>query len=290
MSDSSPEISVVIPVYNGESFIRDCLRTLERALEPFRAEVICVDDSSTDSSVKIIAQDFPEVRLLRNSQNIGFAGTCNRGLREASGELLFLVNQDTRVEPDSIQKLKNKLQADKQIAFIGPKFVGFDGKIQKNCAAFPTFTNLFYRFSGLAALFSSSKRFAAWDMRWFGHETEMIVDQPMGAALLFRHDLLDRIGYLDESFPMYLNDVDLAKRAVEAGYYNLYYPEAVVEHFVGGATRPLKPRMVIESHRSLHRYLKKWNPQGYKLPALWIWRIVLEVTGLLRSLYWRLRN
>ena len=292
MTDANTDsiyISVVMPVYNGKLFLVDALKSVEAELGSTRYEIICVDDCSTDNSYEIVSKKFSSVTLIRNKTNTGFAETCNTGFKQASGEYVLLLNQDTRIHRGAITALLERLRLDERIAFIGPKFVGFDGCLQKNCSAFPSFRNLFYRFFGLSALFPASAKFSAWDMRWFDHETEMVVDQPMGAALLFRRSLIEELGYLDERFPMYLNDVDIARRAVEAGYYNLYYPNAVIEHFVGGSTKPQKPRMVLESHRSLYRYLKKWNNGAIDYPLLAFWKIFLGITGRLRSLYWKVR-
>lgn len=285
---TTPALSIVIPLYNGERFIADCLSSAHTAATFISHEIICVDDGSTDDSVAVATASGVTHQVLRNDRNYGFAHTCNRGLRQARGSYLMLLNQDTRCRPDALKLLLARLQQDEQIAFIGPKFVGFDGSLQKNCAGFPTPAGVFFKLSGLAALFPGSRTLASWRMSWFDHEHEAHVDQPMGAALLFRRDLLSHIGYLDESFPIFLNDVDWARRAVEAGYRNLYYPPAVIEHFVGSATRPQKPRMVLESHRSLRRYLRKWFPK--KKIAVTAVATLLWFSGWVRSGYWRVRG
>ena len=286
---SGPTLSVVIPVYNGEQFIGDCLESLRVACDGLVYEVICVDDCSSDKSYDILKAQ-PGVTVIRHEQNSGFARACNAGMEVATGAYLLLLNQDTRIHPDAVRKLLEKLKTDKKIAFIGPKFVGFDGRLQKMCSGFPTPHNVLFRLIGLAKLFPASQKMNAWSMTWFSHEEEMFVDQPMGAALLFRRELIDEIGLLDESFPIYLNDVDWARRAVEAGYRNLYYPQAIVEHYVGSATRPQKPRMIHESHRALRRYLRKWFPgMRYALLRI-IDTALLWVTAHIRALGWRLRR
>ena len=122
-------------------------------------------------------------------------------------------------------------------------------------------------------------------MGWFDHLTEMEVDQPMGAALMVRRELIDEVGGFDESFGIFFNDVDFCRRVKEAGYVNLYYPEAAVAHFVGGSTRKRRPRMIIESHRSMYRYFSKYaRKTGTRLP-LYFWGAILYVAGLVRALF-----
>ena len=291
-------LSVIIPVYNGERFIRECLESARDACERFTsetrgvAEIICVDDGSSDSSVEVIESKFADVILLQNERNVGFAPTCNRGMAAARGEYLYLLNQDTRSRPDSILALYNKLLCDPQIGIVGPRFVGFDGRLQRECRSLPTYENVFYELCCLAQLFSQSQRIASWRMRWFDHQSEAFVEQPMGAAMMFRRSLLAEIGAFDESFPIFFNDVDWARRVLDAGYVNLYCPSAVVEHFIGSATRPQKPRMIRESHRGLYRYFEKWHKQNSVGSALTLhsWRLTLSVLGLIRSWYWTLRG
>ena len=289
-------LSVVIPVYNGETFLRDCLNSVlaeardlssEISLsETVDFEIICIDDASRDRSVSIISADFASVTLLCNNRNRGFAYTCNLGMSESRGEYIFLLNQDTRLRKGTVKSLVERLQRDEKIAFIGPRFVGFDGELQRKCASFPTFANVFWKMVGMSRIFPESQRFANLQMGWFDHLSESKVEQPMGAALMFRRDILQEVGYLDESFPIYFNDVDWMKRAIVAGYYNLYFPEAVVEHFVGGSTLPQKARMIRESHRSLYSYLKKWNPRALSFPTLFFWKVFLGLSGIMRSWRW----
>ncbi len=291
-------LSIVIPVYNGELFISDCLESAQVACQKFTAatggatEIICIDDGSKDNSIEVIESQFKDITLLRNETNLGFAPTCNRGLAVASGEYLYLLNQDTRSRPESLVTLYNKLCSDPRLGIVGPKFVGFDGHLQSECRSLPTYSNVFYEFTGLARLFANSQKIASWRLRWFDHLSEMFVEQPMGAAMLFRRSLLEEIGALDESFPIFFNDVDWSRRILAAGYVNLYCPTAVVEHFIGSATKPQKPKMVLESHRALYRYFKKWQPTDGILSklTLFIWRIGLSAAGTLRAWYWTLRG
>lgn len=277
------KISVVLISYNGREFINDCLMTTIESLKGVSSEIIVIDNASSDETIEIMESNFPEARIVKNGTNLGFAKAVNQGFDEAGGEYVFLLNQDTKIVGDAIQRLMQKMASDSRIGTIGPKFIGFDGKLQHSARAFPRYRDLLYEFTGLSYLFRRSKIFAAWKMGWFDHLTEREVDQPMGAALLIRRSVIDKVGRFDESFGIFFNDVDFCRRVREAGYVNLYYPEAVVEHFVGGSTRKNKARMILESHRAMYKYFKKYTKTPPGIPLLWFWGGVLYITAIIRA-------
>ncbi len=218
------EISIIIVAFNGMEFIGDCLKTVTDAVKCSEAEIIVIDNGSTDGTPDFVANFYPRAILIRNQANLGFAAAANQGLRHSSGDFLLLLNQDTRIKEKAVTALAERLAADRRIGVIGPKFVGFDDKLQKSCRAFPTYLDLVFEFTGLSYLFPESKLFSHWKMGWFDHECEREVDQPMGAAMMFRRDVLESVGYLDESFGLFFNDVDFCRRTREAGCINIYYP------------------------------------------------------------------
>jgi GT2 family glycosyltransferase len=268
------EISAVIIVYNGVKFLRECLTTLIADLATIPHEIIAVDNGSADGSADLIAQEFPSVRIVRNGANLGFAKAVNIGTREATGKNLYILNQDLRFRPGATLALLNRINADPSIGMIGPKYVGFDGRLQLSCRAFPTYKHVIYDALLLSRLFPDSREFGSWRMSWFDHETEMFVDQPMGSVMLIPKGVIEKVGGLDESFPIFFNDVDFCRRIAFAGYKQLYFPEAVVEHFVGGSTRNRPVAMKLESHRSMYRYLRKYA-RWYEFPLLWLCGLLL---------------
>ena len=278
-----PEVSAIIIVYNGMKFLPDCLTTLVADTISISHEIIAVDNGSSDGSADYIANAFPAVKIIRNGANLGFARAVNIGLQAASGRYLYVLNQDLRFRPGATSTLLAKLKGDDSLGMIGPKYVGFDGHLQHSARAFPTCKHVWYDALFLSHWLPSSREFGSWRMTWFDHESEMFVDQPMGSVMLMPRGVIARVGLLDESFPIFFNDVDYCKRIRAAGYRLMYFPTAVVEHYVGGSTRKRPVRMKIESHRSMYRYLKK-NARWYQYPALWLTGVVLLV-GLLPVLF-----
>lgn len=276
MNQPTVEISAIIISYNGMQFLPDCLSTLVDDLNGLDNEIIVVDNGSEDASIEFIKREYPGVRIIENGSNLGFARAVNIGLKEAHGRYLYILNQDLRFGKGTASSLLERLKTDRQIGLIGPKFVGFDGQLQRSARAFPSYRHVFYRALFLDRLFPRHREFAGWRMGWFDHKTEMSVDQPMGAVMLIPCEVVDRVGYLDENFPILFNDVDYCRRIKQAGYTLLYYPNAVVEHFVGGSTRKRPVSLRITSHVALYRYLKKYaRPIEY--PLLWLSGLCLGI-------------
>lgn len=283
-------ISVIIIAYNGMAFLPDCLASVVDSVREVDAEIIVVDNGSSDGTTAFIGKTYSDVALIANEENRGFASAVNQGLERATGEFVLLLNQDTRIRGDAIVRLARRMEQDETIGTIGPKFIGFDGALQKACRMFPTYRHLLFDFTGLAFLFPRSRVFGGWRMGWFDHETERAVDQPMGAALMIRRRVLKTVGRFDERFRIFFNDVDYCRRVREAGFVNRYYPDAVVEHYYGGTIRKIKPEMIRESHRAMYRYFKKYSRGATGIPLLYFWGLVLWIGAFLRAGVHRLRR
>jgi len=277
------KISVVVISFNGIDFIEDCLKTTIESLSGINYEIIVVDNGSTDGSLDIIKTRFAKCIVLENENNLGFAPAVNQGLKASNGEYILILNQDTKITDQAIIKLAGKMSTDTTIGSIGPKFIGFDGKLQKCARAFPKYRDLFWQFIGFSFLFPKSKLFSRWKMGWFDHLSEREVDQPMGAALMLNRQTIEKVGLFDEDFVIFFNDVDYCRRINMAGLKNLYYPAAVIEHFIGGSTRKNKARMIIKSHRAMYQYFRKYNKRALSTPALLFWGAVLEITAYIRA-------
>jgi len=282
MNEERLVISAVVIVLDGIRFLPDCLFTLVNDLEGFNYELIVVDNGSSDGSVGFVKEQHPSARLIENGRNLGFARAVNQGVEAAKGENLYILNQDLRFHPGTANGLLKRLNSDESIGLIGPAFVGFDGRLQKSVRAFPTYRHVFYRALFLDRIFSTHREFSHWRMGWFDHQREMFVDQPMGAAMLIPRRVIDKVGLMDESFPILFNDVDYCRRISEAGYKLLYYPEVTVEHYVGATTGRWPYRMKAISHLAMYRYLRKYA-RWYEYPALWLCALLLLI-GLVPSM------
>jgi GT2 family glycosyltransferase len=223
------------------------------------------------------------VTLIKNTGNFGFARAVNTGIRVSRGKYVYILNQDLRFRPGSTRVLLERLQTEPHLGMIGPKFVGFDGTIQRSARCLPGFRHVLYDALLLARLLPKHREFASWRMGWFDHETETYVEQPLGSAMLIPREMIEKVGFLDERFPIFFNDVDFCRRLKDAGYNALYCPSAVVEHHHGASTRVRPIAMLIESHRSMYRYLAKYA-KWYEYPLLWLCGVLLLLGLIPRAL------
>lgn len=290
-------ISAVVISYNGLRFIADCLSTLTAELSRYDHEVIIVDNNSADGTREFIESNYPRATLIRNTANLGFARAINQGIKASSGEFLWLLNQDIRITPGCLSHLLSCAQTLSRPGVIGPRLIGFDGKLQKFCRRFPNYRHLIFELSGLAYIFPHSAFFNDWKMGKFDHLSSRPVAQPMGAAMLIPRTSVDAVGLMDETFGIFFNDVDLCYRLEAAGYVNYYCAEAVIEHFAGGSVSRQKSKMVWLSHWGMMKYFFKRESERnsaalriVRLPLQVIAGVLLILAAIPRSAYYLVRK
>jgi GT2 family glycosyltransferase len=290
MTEPCPEISAIVIVFNGRQFLPDLLRTLSDNLTFTTHELILVDNGSVDGSVEFIKEHYPDATLIENGANLGFARAVNIGLETARGQYLYVLNQDLRFRREATRRLLERLQREPGIGMIGPGYVYFDGRPHRSARALPTYRHVIYRALLLDRIFPHHREFSHWRMGWSDHRDEMHVDQPMGAVMLMPREVIERVGLMDESFPILFNDVDFCHRLKLAGYRPLYYPEATVEHHVGASTGKRPYRMKVISHFAMYRYLRKYA-RWQEYPLLWLCGLLLIVgLGISLTVGWLRRQ
>jgi N-acetylglucosaminyl-diphospho-decaprenol L-rhamnosyltransferase len=246
-----PRISIVIVTWNSQDYIRPCLDSLFSQDQDL--EVIAVDNGSQDSTLNALREYGTRIKVIENQSNLGFARAVNQGLKLASGDLILLLNPDTVLTPEALQIMAGFLNEHPKVWALGPQLLNPDGSIQRSCRQFPDGRIMFYEFTGLSRVFPKSKTFGRWRMGYF--------DQPMGACLMVKKEVLDKVGLLDEdNFPMFFNEVDWCLRISRAGGKLYFLPQARVYHHHGVSTRRAKQAMIASSHQSMVRYFAKHYP------------------------------
>jgi len=285
--DPPLQLSILIVTYNSSDTIQACLESVFTACKDLLAEVVVVDNHSSDGTAEILEQIIPEhvtLSLQMNRTNRGFAVGNNQALKLARGEHIMILNPDTIVKPGTFAGLLSALRADETIGAVAPQLQFPDGGIQRTCRRFPTHGDVIYHVLGLASLFPQSKHFNGWKMGDFDHRSSQTVDQPAGAALLVRGELLRELRGFDENFPMFFNDVDLCKRIWEAGFEIWYLPAHVIQHLGGASVKQVKMQMTISSHVSFFRYFEKHFTRLYQQPFNFIVGVLLYAALLPRLL------
>ncbi len=232
------KLSVIIVNYNVKHFLEQCLHSVRKASKEISMETFVVDNCSVDGSIKTVEEKFPEVKIIANSENVGFSRANNQAIAKASGEYILLLNPDTVVEQNTLKDAVEFMDTHPDAGGLGVKMV--DGKgnfLPESKRGLPTPEVAFYKIFGLSRLFPHSRRFSKYHLGYLDKNETHEVDILAGAFMLLRKKVLDKVGLLDETFFMYGEDIDLSYRILKAGYKNYYYPKARIIHYKGESTK-----------------------------------------------------
>jgi len=254
---SNMKISIIIVSWNVRRELLECLRSIEEN-RPFHSfEIIIIDNASTDGTVDAIKRDFPEVKLIINTENRGFAVANNQGVEKAQGEYILFLNPDTIVHPHSLDGLIKFMDDNKDVGACGPKLLNRDGTPQRSVRRFPSFRGALHRHTAFRFLGIFNGQYRKWAMKDLNYNRQIDVDQVMGAALMIRKSLIEQIGPMDEGFFMYYEEVDLCYRIKQAGWRITYVPEVEITHLGGRSTGQIPAGKRIMAMTSLIRFFKK---------------------------------
>ena len=286
----APTLPICIVNWNTRDHLRECLQSLRDTATDLEPQTIVVDNASADGSAAMVAEEFPEVALIANEDNLGFAAANNQALEAATGDLKLVLNPDVVLPPGGVAGLVACMARHPKASAVAPKLVHPDGRVQLSRRSFPDPDVLLYEALLLSKLFPRSPRFGRYRMSWWGYDDERTVDQPMTSALLLRTAALEEVGHFDQRFPLFFNDVDLCRRLWDAGWEVWFTPEVEVIHHVGASTRQVRPQMVAESHRSLLGYYEKHYRGTVGPLAYYGARALVRIGGVVRGGLARLRG
>lgn len=262
------ELSVIIVNWNTCELLAACLTSVYETLQGIEFETIVVDNASQDGSPAMVRSRFPQARLVKNGENVGFARANNQAIRKSDGRFVLLLNSDARLKPGTIQHLLAAMHQHERAGIVGPALEYADGSPQISYGRLPTLA------SEIASLFGLDKLLtrAAWGVRrqfggrQFGGQRSTNGAQPAskpietglvsGACLLARRAMLDQIGLLDTGFFMFSEEIDLCFRAHQASWSVLHVPTAQAIHIGGGSTGHTASRLLM-LYRGKLRYFAK---------------------------------
>lgn len=258
------DVSVVIVNYKVRDLLRDCLHSLEHDLGRLSGEVWVVDNASDDGSVEMVRSEFPWVRLIASSWNRGYGAANNLAIRQARGRYVLILNPDTKLPPNAIVDTIAEMEAHPDIGALGPKLVLADGSLDKACRrSFPSPEVAFYRLFGLARLFPNHPRFARYNLLNVDEDTPIDVDSVVGAFMLVRREVVERIGMFDEAFRLYGEDLDWAYRIKEAGWRVRYHPAVTVLHYKRQSTNQRSEWSIRAFYEAMHIFYDKHYAKQY---------------------------
>lgn len=231
-------LSVIIVSYKVPYFLEQTLRSVQKAAQRVDTEIIVVDNNSRDKSVDIVRNIFPEVKLIANTQNTGFATANNQGIHIATGKYILFLNPDTVVREDTFEKIVHFMETHPDAGGLGVKMIEGTGTfLPESKRGFPSPEVAFYKAFGLSKLFPKSPRFNRYHLGYLDKDQTHEIDVLSGAFMLMPRAVLEEIGYWDEAFFMYGEDIDLSYRIKKAGYKNYYYPDTTIIHYKGESTK-----------------------------------------------------
>jgi GT2 family glycosyltransferase len=248
-----PDASVIIVSFNTREMLRECILTLQREAGDVAYETIVVDNASRDGSADMVAAEFPEVRLIRSKINLGFAAANNRAFEIARGRYIVLLNSDAFLLPDALPLSVQHMDANPRAGLGGGRLVGRDRSLQPSARMFPSPLNNLFIMSGLAARFPKSRWLGRMDRTWADPLDPAQVDWVPGAYSIIRRSLLDRIGFFDERFFFYCEEVDLCRRIKAANSEVWYWPDIEVIHLGGESAKTMKSLRISSSQIELWR-------------------------------------
>ncbi len=252
------DLSVIVVTWNAKKFVDENFGSILADLQGISAEVIAVDNASTDGTPDMIAERFPQVNLTRSPKNLGFSNANIVAIEKSTGKYVCLVNPDVRVLPGCFAKLMAYLEANPKVGVVGPKTFNADGSLQRSCMRAPSVWISFCRAFALDKTpLGRTPLFGGISMVDFGHDKTREVDVLNGAFLMIRRTAMDEVGLIDERFFMYGDDLDWCVRFGKAGWPVMFYPEAEIVHYGGGVTAKSPVYFYVEMQKAYLQYWKK---------------------------------
>ena len=251
MKIGSPLISIVIVSFNTRGLLRECLTAMYREVADMEAEVFVVDNNSSDGSASMVEHEFPAVHLIRSTNNLGFAAANNRAFPLCNGEYIVLLNSDAFLKSGALRRSIEHMESCPGAGLGGGRLIGRDNSWQPSARQFPSLLNEFLSLSGMSLKFARSRFFGRQDRTWADPATPAEVDWVPGAFSIIRRAALEQVGYFDEAFFLYYEEVDLCQRMKQAGYKLWYWPDIVIVHYGGESSKTVNSLTMSKSGAQL---------------------------------------
>jgi GT2 family glycosyltransferase len=260
------DLSIIIVNYNTKDLLKQTIQSVIDTINGIDYQIIIIDNASKDGSCDMVKKAFDDKTILIESMdNEGYAKANNKGIKLAKGRYILLLNSDTVVIEDCIQKCIDYMDKATDIGVLGCKIVLPDGKLDRACKrGFPTPEASLYYMLKLDKLFPSQKKYGKYNLTYLDENETNQVDSVVGAFMMIRREVIGQVGMLDEDFFMYGEDLDWCYRIKESGWNIVYYPEAQIIHYKGASSKKKRWKTIYEFHRAMYlfynkHYFKKYN-------------------------------
>lgn len=266
------DVSIVIVNWNTGQITCDCLRSVYEQTTGVSFEAIVIDNASSDNSVAIFKEKFPQVILIENDDNRGFAAANNQGMAIAKGRFILLLNSDTVVLENAIEKTVEFAYSRSDAAVIGCKVLNSDKSLQPTCFMFPSILNMLLSATYLYKILPKNRFFGREHMTWWGRNNERQVDVVTGCFMLVQREAIEQIGMMDERFFVYAEETDWCYRFKEAGWKVIFTPCAQIIHLGGESSKKVATEMGLQLRGSILQFIHKHRPRWeYASACLLVW-------------------
>lgn len=267
------ELSVVVVNWNTRELLAQCLASVYAHPPSCDFEVWVVDNASSDASVSMVRAQFPQVRLIDNHENVGFARANNQAMRLSTGRYALLLNSDAQVCPGALETMVAFMRMHPRAGAAGPRLLNPDGSLQPLCHPMTTLFREFWHLLHLDAV----RRLSVYDMAAWDQSQPRLVDVVSGACLVLRREAVDQIGLLAEELFMYAEEVDICYRLSRGDWEVYWVPVAQVVHFGGASTRQVSDEMFLQLYRSKYLFIKKTH--GWLGAQAFKWMLLAASVG-----------
>lgn len=271
------DLSIVIVSWNTCQHLENCLDSILRIPPSLSFEIWVVDNDSNDGTTKMVRERFSQVHLLENHENVGFARANNQAIERCTGKYLLLLNPDTLVDPASLNALVDFLESSPEAGAAGAKLLNMDGSLQISSHRWPTLSREVSRLFHLDRFIP----YEDYPLEKWKSDLAQEVDAIKGACLILRREVLDLIGYLDEDYFIYTEEVDLCYRIQRAGWRLFWVPQAQVFHHGGQSTQQMPTEMFLNLYQSKIKYFYKHNG----ILVAHMYKLILVFASLLRIVF-----
>ncbi len=260
------DLSIVIVNYNVKDLLASCLQSVQKACRGIEAEILVVDNNSTDGSETYLPTRFPMVRFTWLKENMGFAVACNIGWKQSTGRFVLFLNPDTVIPEDALRKCLDFIDNQADCGALGVRMVNGEGVfLRESKRGFPGLRNSFCKMAGLTNLFPRSAFFAGYYLGHLPERETNPVEVLCGAFMMIRRVLLEKTGGFDERYFMYGEDIDLSYQIRLAGYRNYYFPEATITHYKGESTNRKSRAYFNHFYGAMALFVNKYYRRGIGL-------------------------
>jgi len=266
-------------------------------------EIFVVDNASSDGSAEMVEKEFPEIQLIKNAENLGFAKANNQAIRHSRGKYILLLNPDTVVQGDALDTMVLFMDDHKDVGAVGPRILNPDNRVQLTCGRhFPTPLTELWDLTKLSDLLPNSRIFGKAWMSFWAHSDTMEVELLSGACMMVSREAIDQVGLIDEHFFLFAEDTEWCYRIKKNGWKIYLNADAEVMHLWQQSMKLSSTNTALESHKSMHLFFMKHYGRraaigyramvfifiGLRIPVYWVWHLISPSTPIQIGRLWQI--